>query len=976
MQKTISFFSFVLVFSLLLFPLVLAAQNPSSNGLPHTLTPEERELMPDYLQVFNMGSRAGILTPPNSPVRTPAEWEEAAAICITWTSYTEILREIVRHAREEVKVYIVCSDVTSVQNYLTAGGVDLSNVFYFVENYNSIWIRDYGQWCVYTNDVDSLMMVDWIYNRPRPADDVIPEVIAAFDEVPFYETTTAPYDLVATGGNFMTDGLGMGFSSELILQENPSHSKADIDDILGQFMGIDNYVMMPVLPYDLIHHIDMHMKLLDEETILMGEYPTGVSDGPQIESNLDYVLANFESSFGNPFKVVRMTMPPDGSDRYPSGGGDYRTFTNAIFINKTLLVPIYEEEYDTVALRIYEEQLPGYNVVGIDCNDIIPASGALHCITKLVMTDDPLLIAHPRLRDLYTEASQEVVAKVQHRSGIANAIAWYRTSAAGSFTPLPMSLTDPVNDTWTVTIPLQTYGTKVEYYIEANANSGKQQFRPITVPDGYYSYRVITVNTPPTANFAAPVTTICPNELVSFTDLSEAGISQWDWTFTGGIPANSTAQNPSVEYVVAGTYSVTLTVTNAAGTNSTTQNNIITVLSGDAPFMEDFSGGLSNTWQINNVSNDGVTWEWSNGIACGNEVMTINNFNNNNAGAQDQIYATFDLSNYSDAELTFDIAYRPYNTTQYFDRLQVTAQGCSGNKDIVFDKSSLDLSAVGSATDNEYTPNDCSDWQTEMIDLTPYVGGLVTVTFINITGYGNNLFLDNIDVGGTLISATPSVNVQAKLLLEGAYDNSTNLMTSDLASNNILPNIQPFNTAPWNYTGTETASTFPTDVVDWVLVEIRSATNNTQIVEQAAGFVTANGSLVDLDGNAWIPFYNLTQNEDYYVAIRQRNHIDVISANASSLPNATPLDFTDATNVLGGTTQLVEVAINTYALAAGDADGNGVISVADFNDYINESSQLNAYLPSDFDLNDSVTVGDFNVYMANASRIGVSLIRY
>src|ERR1044071_4410847 len=108
----------------------------------------------------------------------------------------------------------------------------------------------YGQNTCYTNDVDSLILVDWIYNRPRPKDDTIPRRVAAAFGVPLYETTQAPNDLVHTGGNFMSDGLGTAFSSELVLQENPAKTPAQIDSIMSEFMGIDRYVKMTTLPYD------------------------------------------------------------------------------------------------------------------------------------------------------------------------------------------------------------------------------------------------------------------------------------------------------------------------------------------------------------------------------------------------------------------------------------------------------------------------------------------------------------------------------------------------------------------------------------------------------------------------------------------------------------------------------------------------------------------------------------------------------
>jgi hypothetical protein len=84
-------------------------------------------------------------------------------------------------------------------------------------------------------------------------------------------------------------------------------------------MGLSRYVKMPVLPYDGINHIDMHMKLLNEETLLVGEFPDGVSDGPQIELNLQYVLDNFMTPFGTPYKVVRIPMIPSTGGAYPGG---------------------------------------------------------------------------------------------------------------------------------------------------------------------------------------------------------------------------------------------------------------------------------------------------------------------------------------------------------------------------------------------------------------------------------------------------------------------------------------------------------------------------------------------------------------------------------------------------------------------------------------------------------------------------------
>lgn len=448
--------------------------------------------MPDYLRQISQYRTDGITTAPTGPVRASAEWEEIDALIIAWVSYPVILKEIVRYAVDETEVYIVCTDSATVKNNLTLNGIPLTHVHYVLAPFNTIWCRDYGPWNIYSNDVDSLALIDWIYNRPRPKDDTVPSAIERFTGLPMYQTTVAPTDLIHTGGNFMTDGLGTGFSSNLIVDENPGHSIPEIDTIMKQFMGINRYIKMNTLPYDDIHHIDMHMKLLDEETLLVGEYPTGIADGPMIESNLQTVLNTYNSPFGTPYKVIRIPMPPDANGLYPNQAGDYRTYANAVFVNKTVILPIYDEQYDTTALRIWREAMPGYRVVGIDCNAIIPSLGAIHCITKEVAAADPLLIVHQPLRDTYsTTSSYTVNARIQHRSGIANANIYYRTDTLQPYQSTAMTLTSATDNTWSGSIPAQVAGSTVYYYIEANAVSGKHQVRPLTAPAGYWKFNVL-----------------------------------------------------------------------------------------------------------------------------------------------------------------------------------------------------------------------------------------------------------------------------------------------------------------------------------------------------------------------------------------------------------------------------------------------------------------------------------------------------
>lgn len=525
--------------------------------------------------------------PPSVPVRTMAEWEELEALVITWRSYPSILTEIVRYASQEVKVIVLCRNQSTKQSAISelqAANVPLNNVQFFIINNNSVWVRDYGPNCVYANDVEELYFVDWIYNRPsRPQDNISPSLLADSLGIAIFETTGAPYDMVNTGGNFNPDGLGSAFASKLILDENKPgnsygvgpHDEASIDQMMQLFMGIERYIKMETLPYDVIHHIDMHIKLLDEGTLLVGYYPEGVADGPQIEANLSYVLDNFLSPFGKPYRVIRIPQPPDFGGQYPNNNGDYRTYTNSVFVNKTILIPTYEEKYDTTALRIYREAFPGYKVFGINANAMIGANGALHCITKEIGVADPLWIAHDRLDDISDNdlwTGYPVAAQIKHKDGVAAAVVYFTTDTLLGYQALLMTPDAGDPDAWSATIPKQPNGSVIYYYVEATAQSGKTQVRPQAAPAGYFHFKVDSELLPADESRSLVIAPIYPNPASGTTVLPVA--TNWatkavlqvtdvlgrvvDEPFAGHLPAGETNLYLRADRYAPGTYFVIL----------------------------------------------------------------------------------------------------------------------------------------------------------------------------------------------------------------------------------------------------------------------------------------------------------------------------------------------------------------------------------------------------------------------------------
>lgn len=125
------------------------------------------------------------------------------------------------------------------------------------------------------------------------------------------------------------------------------------------------------------------------------------------------------------------------------------------------------------------------------------------------------------------------------------------------------------------------------------------------------------VMNPPVAAFAASSTAVQAGALVIFSDQSDGNPTTWNWTFDGGDPASSTAQNPIVHYSATGTYDVTLSVTNADGSDDETKSGYIVVTDRTIPDEYDIVGVWERT-ESNNPDLDGmlvmVTEEESDGV--------------------------------------------------------------------------------------------------------------------------------------------------------------------------------------------------------------------------------------------------------------------------------------------------------------------------------------------------------------------------
>ena len=230
-----------------------------------------------------------------------------------------------------------------------------------------------------------------------------------------------------------------------------------------------------------------------------------------------------------------------------------------------------------------------------------------------------------------------------------------------------------------------------------------------------------------------------------------------------------------------------------------------------------------------------------------------------------------------------------------------------------------------------------------------------------------------------------------KVFLEGPYD----AVGDTMESSSTLPTTSPYNS--------EFIGSLPTvtghSLVDWIQVKLRtSATGST--VGSCNAFLLENGSVVDVNGNSSLPFYNTSGNE-YYIVIHHRNHLDIMSAvkhtfGSSPLDNksgnenftkkynrdqlneksivkctfkgsqreATNIDLTISGSIYGAGYQELETGI--IGMYSGDINNDGEVTTSDYtswyNAYITGSS---GYQTTDLNMDEEVTTSDYTKWYNN-----------
>jgi hypothetical protein len=227
--------------------------------------------------------------------------------------------------------------------------------------------------------------------------------------------------------------------------------------------------------------------------------------------------------------------------------------------------------------------------------------------------------------------------------------------------------------------------------------------------------------------------------------------------------------------------------------------------------------------------------------------------------------------------------------------------------------------------------------------------------FYNITNS-----IDGITVqSGVQQTFENSIQINLKGFLQGPYNTNIGLMTDELRNNGLIPSQSPYtdvltiDPSVLNVTGADA-------IIDWIWIELRDKADGTSVVESRSALLQSDGDIVDVDGVSFLLF-NIPK-DDYYIMISHRNHLGVITNNTVSLyGGVTSLDLTlDSNTVSGGINAIKAMVDGSFALYAGDYNGDGQIQNTDKNSVEPLRGLGGSYMNADIDLNGEVQNSDIN----------------
>jgi agmatine/peptidylarginine deiminase len=427
--------------------------------------------------------------PPPGPVHCIAEWEESEGVFLKWKNY-----DLINKIQAFNKVYIPVDDQAEKDQWivdLTNHGIPLTHIEFLFIKTDSRWTRDYGPWFIW--DGDNKMGIVNYTSGFGPNDDLFPLNFATLYGIPYYES-----GIHHVGGNWYPNGYGTAFSSTYVYEENGPALKEDIDRTIETYWGIENYHTASVAPFSL-EHLDCWAKPANPETLLVAEFPDYSAYYPFAES-LNRYYETLESPWGRPYRIIRLPMFKMGSGMWY----EFKPYMNSLVSNQRVYVPICFHPDDAIALAIFQEAFPGYEIVGVDHYGTGHGGLSVHCSTRNFHKREVLRIyPYPPGDTEDTLYGYSVHAEVIPPDGTQIATGYplvYWTDTGGApfheivMTPTPLHeivmTPTPLPNTYETLLPAKPLGTTLSFYIEAKTDTNITAVYPLVAPGGLMEFKV------------------------------------------------------------------------------------------------------------------------------------------------------------------------------------------------------------------------------------------------------------------------------------------------------------------------------------------------------------------------------------------------------------------------------------------------------------------------------------------------------
>lgn len=340
-------------------------------------------------------------------LRMPAEWEKQEAIWLAWPHNVEdwpgkfepipwVYAEIIHYISRSQRIHLIVKNVREQKqatNILARAGINLSAIDFCIIPTDRVWLRDSAPTFVYRGK--ERVLLDWRFNAWAKydnwsRDNKVPSYIAKYLDLPLIQPTAningKKIRVVLEGGAIEVNGKGTLITTEecflsKVQCRNPGLSKEGYENIFAEYLGISNVIWLKngIVGDDTHGHIDDLARFVNGDTvvIVVEKNKTDPNYGP-LKENLKR-LKSAQDQNGKALNVVELPMPQTvifEKQRLPA------SYANFLITNDWVLVPVFNDPNDRIALNILSELFPKRIVTGIYCGDFIWGMGTIHCASQ------------------------------------------------------------------------------------------------------------------------------------------------------------------------------------------------------------------------------------------------------------------------------------------------------------------------------------------------------------------------------------------------------------------------------------------------------------------------------------------------------------------------------------------------------------------------------------------------------------------